>query len=67
MTWLRGNHAFRTERWRYVRYRDGSEELYDHSNDPWEWVNLAVDPRYSSVIKEHRGRLPMDEAPQSSN
>ncbi len=67
MTWLRGNHAVRTERWRYIRYHDGSEELYDHSNDPWEWVNLADALRYSSVIRENRGWLPMDEAQQSSN
>ncbi|MCP5117093.1 MAG: sulfatase, partial [bacterium] len=40
MTWQRGNHAVRTERWRYIRYHDGSQELYDHTNDPWEWKNL---------------------------
>jgi arylsulfatase A-like enzyme len=35
------NHAVRTERWRYIRYADGSEELYDHEKDPMEWKNLA--------------------------
>ncbi|MEJ2086422.1 MAG: sulfatase-like hydrolase/transferase, partial [Acidobacteriota bacterium] len=34
-------HAVRTERWRYIRYADGSEELYDHDTDPHEWDNLA--------------------------
>ena len=29
-----GNHALRTERWRYIRYADGGEELYDHHQDP---------------------------------
>ncbi len=24
-----GNHGIRSERWRYIRYADGSEELYD--------------------------------------
>jgi iduronate 2-sulfatase len=38
---MRGNHSLRTERWRYIRYRDGLEELYDHSNDELEWTNLA--------------------------
>src|SRR5690606_35171499 len=29
-----GNHGIRTERWRYIRYADGSEELYDMQADP---------------------------------
>ena len=33
----KGNYAVRTERYRYIRYRDGSQELYDHENDPHEW------------------------------
>ena len=33
----RGNHGVRDARWRYIRYRDGSEELYDHRTDPMEW------------------------------
>lgn len=36
-----GNHAIRTDRWRYIRYADGSEELYDLQGDPNEWTNLA--------------------------
>ena len=30
------NHAVRTERWRYIRYADGSDELYDCVADPNE-------------------------------
>ncbi len=52
MTQGKGNHALRTDRWRYIRYRDGSEELYDHENDPWEWKNLAGDEQYAGVIGE---------------
>lgn len=37
----RGNVTLRTNRWRYIRYANGSEELYDHRNDPHEWINLA--------------------------
>ncbi len=36
-----GNHAVIDARWRYIRYADGSEELYDHASDPREWTNLA--------------------------
>jgi arylsulfatase A-like enzyme len=35
------NHTVRTERWRYIQYNDGGEELYDHESDPNEWTNLA--------------------------
>ena len=37
----RGNHAAVDKNWRYIRYADGSEELYNHSDDPNEWTNLA--------------------------
>ncbi len=50
-TWGVGNHSVRGERWRYIRYRDGSEELYDDIADPNEWVNLATRPE-SAAIKE---------------
>ena len=53
-----GNHGIRSERWRYIRYADGSEELYDMQADPREWTNLAALPKYASVIKQHRQWLP---------
>ncbi len=34
-------HAVRDQRWRYIRYFDGFEELYDHATDPDEFNNLA--------------------------
>ena len=61
MTMGRGNHAVRSDRWRYIRYRDGSEELYDHSKDPWEWTNLAGQAQYARVIDEHKKWLPTKE------
>ena len=62
MTEGRGNHAVRSERWRYIRYSDGVEELYDHNNEPWEWQNLAGDPHYAAVMAEHKKWLPKQEA-----
>ena len=53
-----GNHGIRSERWRYIRYADGSEELYDMQADPHEWTNLATRPKYASIIKQHRQWLP---------
>jgi len=57
MTMGKGNHAIRTRRWRYIRYRDGSEELYDHKYDPWEWSNLAGRKKYADVLAGLRARL----------
>ena len=35
------NHALRSHRYRYIRYADGSEELYSHESDPMEFINQA--------------------------
>jgi arylsulfatase A-like enzyme len=51
-TFGQGNHAVRTERWRYIRYAGGGEELYDHSSDPHEWKNVALNPDYSQTKTE---------------
>jgi len=65
MTYEPGNHAVRTERWRYIRYADGTEELYDHRADPHEWTNLAGDPAHREVIARLRAHLPANEAPRA--
>jgi arylsulfatase A-like enzyme len=52
------NYGIRSERYRYIVYADGSEELYDHKNDKWEWKNLAGDPEYAHIIKEMRKGIP---------
>ena len=67
MTYGFGNHAVRTERWRYVRYADGTEELYDHKRDPNEWNNLASDKQYGKVLKEHAEWLPQTNAKPFEN
>ncbi len=57
------NHAVRSEGWRYIRYRDGGEELYDEGKDPYEWTNLAGKPEHA-VRKEELGRwLPKENKP----
>ena len=59
----RGNHAVRDERYRYIRYRNGEEELYDHTHDANEWTNLAADPAQRPIIESLRRHLPKEEAP----
>jgi arylsulfatase A-like enzyme len=57
-TYHRNNHAVRTEKWRYIRYADGGEELYDHSKDPYEWTNLAKDSSYREVMADLGRHMP---------
>jgi len=47
-----GNMSIRSERYRLIKYEDGSMELYDMEKDPNEWHNLAYDKTYQSVIKD---------------
>ena len=51
-----GNISLRTERWRYIRYADGNEELYDLQADPNEWTNLAAEKKHQAVMQEFRER-----------
>ena len=53
-----GNYSIRSERYRYIHYNDGSEEFYDHANDPHEWNNLIGKPEFFSQIEEHRAHKP---------
>lgn len=57
-TWGKGNHSVRDVRWRYTRYADGAEELYDHSDDPNEWHNRAADPALAAVKQRLAAHFP---------
>lgn len=59
----KGNYAVRSTQYRYIRYVDGSEELYDHATDPHEWKNLASKKALSAVIQDHRQWLPRNAQP----
>ena len=54
------NVALRSERYRFIRYVDGSEELYDHQKDPHEWTNLAKDPEIKETLEKYRAQLPKE-------
>ncbi|WP_202927928.1 sulfatase/phosphatase domain-containing protein [Cyclobacterium roseum] len=57
-TWARNNHAVVSQEYRYIRYEDGSEELYDLKEDPNEWYNVAGEGKYSSIKSELAQYLP---------
>ena len=57
------NHAVRTPEWRYIRYANGDEELYDERTDPNEWTNLAARPDQAARKAELARFLPVKDAP----
>lgn len=63
----RDSYALTFERWKYNRFFDGSEELYDHLNDPLEHTNLANDPCYAQVKAQCAEWLPEASHPNVSD
>ena len=57
----RGSHSVFANGWRYVRWFDGSEELYDLEKDPHEWVNLAGKPGHKKLKQRLAGHIPEDD------
>ena len=69
MTWMQGNFSIRDEQYRYTRYIDGSEELYDVVADPKQFNNLASEPALAAVkaelLAEAMGRTNVVTNPQT--
>ena len=61
------NHTICSDRWRYIRYANGDEELYNHEKDPEEWNNLADQPEYTSVKKNLSRWLPSEGGEKDDN
>lgn len=61
----RGEHGVRGDRWRYIRYHDGTEELYDHDVDPMEWNNLADQPQHAELKAQLGKWMPKEEVPNA--
>jgi arylsulfatase A-like enzyme len=57
------NHAVRDEHWKYIRYNDGTEELYDMKVDPNEWTNLAGVAKLQPIKQRLSSWLPKKNAP----
>ena len=52
------NYGVRSERYRYIVYADGTEELYDHAKDKWEWHNFAGNSDNAEVKEKMRKGIP---------
>jgi len=66
-TYGRNNHAVMSQNYRYIRYEDDSEELYELKTDPNEWNNIADKPQNKSIKEQHKKQLPSANALWSAN
>jgi arylsulfatase A-like enzyme len=57
-TFGRNNHSIKSLDYRYIRYEDGGEELYDHTLDPNEFNNLVTNDAYKKVLMDLKKYLP---------
>jgi len=48
------NRSIRWQKWRYIHYNDGSQELYDLETDPQECTNLIGSPGYEAITASLR-------------
>ena len=46
--------SIRTAQYRYIYYRNGEEELYDHNNDPNEWTSLVNSSDHTEALETMR-------------
>ncbi|MGC6564614.1 MAG: sulfatase [Akkermansiaceae bacterium] len=58
-----GSVGISAKDWRYIRYKNGDEELYDIKSDPYEWTNLAGKPEHQNKLAELRREVPGKFAP----
>jgi len=62
------HYAIKTDRYRYILYNTGKEELYDHQNDPNEWMNLIFSmDTDTSLLVDLRNKMAKMVAPIQLN
>jgi arylsulfatase A-like enzyme len=57
------NHSVRSVQYRYIRYANRDEELYDEKADPYEWTNLAANPELGPVKADLARWMPKENKP----
>ena len=61
-----GEYAIINRDWRYIHYGEDGEELYDLSEDPNEWTNLAGQEKYADLKTEMASLAPKEFAPHAT-
>ena len=57
LSFTKGGTSLRTSRWAYMRYKDGTEELYDMRRDPEQFTNLASAAEHADTLKKLSAEL----------
>ena len=57
-TYGEGYVSMRNDRFRYIRYPDMTEELYDHDSDPHEWTNVVAAPEHAAAKRQLASAIP---------
>lgn len=57
------NFSIVSNRYRYTKYANGNEELYDHLYDENEWINLVDRVEYNAVKQELKQQLKKQSLP----
>ncbi len=50
----------RTDKWAYIQYDEDAKsgiELFDMEKDPKQYTNLALNPKYASIVEEFQQKL----------
>ncbi len=62
----RGSYAVINSDWRYIYYKEGTEELYNLKHDPNEWYNLAGKEENKLVIHDLQKAAPDEFSPAAT-
>ena len=57
VTYEKGNISIQKDIWNFIQYKDGSEELYNHTTDPYEYKNIINDSDNESIKDELRSYI----------
>lgn len=61
------NHSVVDATHRYIRYADGSEEIYDQAIDPNEATNRIKEPKYREIANRLAAHIPAVNLPHQKN
>ena len=59
-TYEKGNVSIKMDQWNYIHYKNGSEELYNLTDDPHEFNNLIKQSKYKDIVAKLKSYIPKE-------